>query len=348
MTISFEKVASRAKIQNQENGPEKDVQNVEYRRDPITGRICTILIGLAEKLKLFGETDRDLIKRIAEQTKKTCPFCPETIEKLTPVFPKQYFPQGRIRTGESVLFPNLFPRSEFEAVVVLSRRHYLKLDEFNTDLLTNAFKSCLVFIDRIKEMNLPEKYATIGCNNLFPAGASSMHPHIQVSVRSMPFYINEILIDESKKYFKLNGSNFWDELIQVEKKSGERYIGSVGNTEWIVPFAPMGRNDVMGVIKHRSNLTEFSEEDLMNLGEGLSRILKYYERKGLSSFNFVIHSGPIHEELEYFWSSLRIMSRANLREVYLSTDSWYGTSLLFEGISSEFPEKQAEEIRAFF
>jgi hypothetical protein len=37
-----------------------------------------------------------------------------------------------------------------------------------------------------------------------------------------------------------------------------------------------------------------------------------------------------------------------LREVYLSTDSWYGTSLLFEGISPEFPEKQAEEIKAFF
>jgi galactose-1-phosphate uridylyltransferase len=348
MNISFEKIVSKAKIQNRENDSDLDLQKMEYRRDPLTGRICTVIIGFAEKLKLLGETDRDLINRIAEATRKTCPFCPEAIEKVTPIFPKEYFPEGRIKTGESVLFPNLFPRSEFEAVAVLSRKHYLKLDEFTPELLANALKSCLIFIDRIKEMGLKEKYATIGCNNLFPAGASSMHPHIQVSVRSVPFFMNEILIDRSNKFFKSNGSNFWDELIMVEKELGERYIGSIGRTEWIVPFAPMGGNDVMGIIKHRSNLTEFSEDDLMDLGKGLSKILKYYEYNGLSSFNFVIHSGPINEELEYFWSSLRIMSRANLRDVYISTDSWYGTSLLLEGVSSEYPEKQAEKIRGFF
>ncbi|SPD75681.1 conserved hypothetical protein [uncultured Desulfobacterium sp.] len=348
MNISFEKIVIKAKIQNRENDSGMDLQQMEYRRDPLTERICTVIIGFAEKLKILGEADRDLINRIAEATKKTCPFCPEAIEKVTPVFPKKYFPEGRIKTGESVLFPNLFPRSEFEAVAVLSKKHYLKLDEFTPELLANALKSCLIFISRIKEMGLSEKYATIGCNNLFPAGASSMHPHIQVSVRSVPFYINKILIEKSMKFFKSNGSNFWDELVTVEKESGERYIGNIGRTEWIVPFAPMGGNDVMCIIKHRSNLTEFSEEDLMDIGKGLSKILTYYEHDGLSSFNFVIHSGPINEKLEYFWSSLRIIPRANLREGYVSTDSWYGTSLLFEGVSSEYPEKQAEKIRAVF
>jgi len=348
MNILFEKIVSKAKGQSSEKEPDLEIQEIEYRRDPITGKICTVLIGLEEKMKIFGEADRDLINRIAEETKKTCPFCPETIEKVTPTLSKEYFTEGRIKIGESVLFPNLFPRSEFEAVVVLSKKHYMNLDEFTPELLGNAFKSCLIFIDRIKGMSPSEKYATIGCNNLFPAGASSMHSHIQVSVRSVPFYINEMLIDKSNTFFKSNGSNFWEELITVEKESKERYIGNIGNTEWIVPFAPMGTNDVMGIMKHRSNFAEFRDEDMMDLGEGLSKILRYYEHNGFSSFNFVIHSGPLDEKLEYFWSSLRIMSRANLREVYLSTDSWYGSSLLYEGVATKFPEKQAEEIRKIF
>ena len=112
MNISFEKIVSKSKIQNHENGSDLAIQEIEYRRDPITGRICTVLVGIAEKMKLLGETDRDLIKRIAEETEKTCPFCPEAVETVTPIFPKKYFALG----SRIVMAPNPSQRLSSEYI----------------------------------------------------------------------------------------------------------------------------------------------------------------------------------------------------------------------------------------
>ncbi|MEM2925566.1 MAG: hypothetical protein QXJ68_07770 [Methanocellales archaeon] len=317
---------------------------LEYRKDPLTGRICTVAYTLKEKIKLFlGETDENLIQKIAEQTKRNCPFCPEVIDKLTPKLPRDIFESDRLVLGEAIAFPNLFPRSEFEAVVVLSKKHYLRLDEFSPEIISNGLRASLIYIKKVFEKTRIEN-AVIGCNYLFPAGASSIHPHIQACVRSIPFSI----LDYSKRYHERTSKNYWEELMNAERENKERYISSIGNVEFLVPFAPQHRNEVLGIVRGKSNFMEYSEDDINNLALGINKILTCYKSRDLSSFNFVINSAPLSSKAEYFWSNLTIISRPNVRVNYLNDDSWYGSKLLLENVTAEPPEEFAKILREVF
>jgi galactose-1-phosphate uridylyltransferase len=331
--ISFEKTAIKI-----------GTAELEYRKDPLTNRICTVALGLREKIKLFlGETDESLIEKIAEETKKNCPFCPEAIDKLTPKLPREIFESDRLVFGEAVAFPNLFPRSEFEAVVVLSRKHYLKVDEFNSEIIANGLRASLAYINKVYEKTKIEN-AVIGCNYLFPAGASAIHPHIQACVRSLPYSF----LEYSKRFHERTFSNYWEELVNAEKENGERYIARIGNVEFLVPFAPLHRNEVLAILRDKSNFIEYSEQDINDLALGIAKILTCYRFKGISSFNFVLNSAPLGSKAEYYWSNLTIISRPNVRANYLNDDSWFGSKLLLENVTAEPPEAFAAVLREIF
>lgn len=329
--ISFEKTAA-------------GIAGLEYRRDPLTGRICTVALGLKDKIKLFlGETDENLIEKIAEETKRNCPFCPEAIDKSTPKLPRDIFESDRLVFGEAVAFPNLFPRSEFEAVVVLSKKHYLRLDEFSPEIIANGLRASLGYIKRVYAKTKIEN-AVIGCNYLFPAGASSIHPHIQACVRKLGFSF----LEYSKRFHERTSSNYWEGLVNAERENRERYIASIGNVEFLVPFAPLHRNEVLAIVREKSNFIEYSEQDIKDLALGIAKVLACYRLKGLSSFNFVLNSAPLGSKAEYFWSNLTIISRPNVRPNYLSDDSWFGSKLLLENVTAEPPEVFAADLRKIF
>lgn len=321
---------------------------LEYRKDPLTGRVCTVAAGLAEKIKLFlGETDNSLIERIVEGTRDKCPFCPDLVEKVTPKLPSNIFDVDRLRFGEAIAFPNLFPRSEFEAVVVLSKKHYLGLDEFSPEIIANGLKACLAYIKGVYGYTSTEN-AIIGCNYMFPAGASSLHPHMQVSMRSVPFYYTNELLGLSRKFFERTSANYWEELANSERERGERYIGSNGGVEFLVPFAPSHRNEVLAIVREKSSFVEYGNREVDGLALGVSRVLAFYRAKGMSSFNFVLQSAPLGLKAEYFWSNLTIVSRPNVRANYLNDDSWFGSKLLLENVTAEPPEAIAEALKQFF
>ena len=339
--IKFNKLTGQAKLLNPLKNFELDSQPIEYREDPLTGYTSFIRPGRKEWGFMF-KTDEKLLKELIEGSRGGCFFCPEKVDTSTPKFPASFLPQGRIKLGEVTLFPNLFAHKEWSAIAVLSKSHYLKLGEFTPELLFNGLKASLSYIDRAYRLE-GARYAELGFNYLFPAGASIVHPHLQVLASGMPYYLIKQLMEYGRKYYEENSVNFWQELIKTEKSLGERYLGCLGNTEWYVPFAPIREEEVLGVVRNKSNFMEFDEADLKNLSLGLSTVLKYYEDAGYSAFNFAFYSGPLGEKLDYLWAGLRIVVRPGVQPNYVN-DMWFPNVLHLDGYIIEFPEETAKSL----
>jgi galactose-1-phosphate uridylyltransferase len=314
---------------------------VEHRKDPLTGRITTVCPDLKEKWSSFvGETDTDAIKKLAEDSASWCPFC-QSIEDVTPKV--LYTPQGRWHINNVWVFPNLYPRTEFEAVITSPEHHFLWLNEFSQHFVYNHLKAGVQCIKDVHTANPALLYAVIGWNYLPPAGASLVHPHMQVSMRDIQFNYPAFIEEKSGKYFEENNSTFWKDIIQED-----RHIKTVGRTSWITPYAPTGFNEIWGIINNVSNFTELHDEDISALAQGISNILHFYSDRGCSAFNMLIHSGALDTHSDSFWLGMKLISRANVRPLYLNIDSWYMPKLLWEEIVAESPEELAEAARAYF
>lgn len=341
--VNFEKFVRNAEILNPIKDFELDRQRIEHRVDPLTGHLSVVRGGRKELSWLFAN-DEKLISELAEKSKERCFFCPEKIVKGTPMFPNSLIPGGRFSVGEAWLFPNLFAHKEFSAVVVLSKKHFLRPEEFTVELLFNGLTAALFYIRRVYEKYSHVKHAEIGCNYLFPAGSSVMHPHIQPVMSDIPCSLVKELLKYGRSYWGENSVNYWRELVEAEKDLDERYIGRVGGVEFYTPFAPFGEDEIHGVILDKSNFLELDETDLRSLAEGLSRILKVYADKNILSFNFGLFSGPLGEKLDWFSVGLRVTSRRGVQANYVN-DVWFSLRLFQDGYVTEPPEEVAKFVK---
>lgn len=345
MKIEFNKQVLPAVFHNPLKNFELDSsQEIEHRADPLTGLTTVVRTGRKVWQQLYT-TDEKLLAEFVEQSRGKCFFCPEKVYQFTPKYPKELIPEGRVIVGEACLFPNLFAQKEYSAIVVIAHQHFLALDEFTPELLANAFKACSIYFRRLYETK-SIKYAEIGINYLFPGGASLPHPHLQVAASDIPYFLITNLLQHSKRFYQEHSVNYWDELIQTEKEIGERYLNRLGNTEWLVPFAPMREDEVHGLVRNKSNFLEFDDSDWESLGDGISRVLKYYKDKGLSSCNFALYSGPQNEKVDYLWAGVRLISRTSVQAQPIS-DIWY-SQILFDALITEPPEEIASSLRNYF
>jgi UDPglucose--hexose-1-phosphate uridylyltransferase len=319
----------------------KVIHTVEHRKDPLTGKISTICPDLKEKWSSFvGETDMELIKDLATKSASWCPFC-KSIEEITPEV--DYIPEGRWHLNGVWVFPNLFPRTAFEAVVTSNENHFLWLDQFNEEFVYNHLKAGITCILDVYRADPTLKYAVIGWNYLPPAGASLIHPHMQVSMRDIQFNYPAFLQEKSRDYYEETGSNYWKDCIREE-----RHIKTLGRTEWITPYAPTGFNEVRALVKDVSNFAELEDTDIRDLAAGISNSLRFYADRGCSAFNMLIYSGDLSQQSEWFWLGLNLITRSNVRTLYLNIDSWYMPKMLGEDIVAEYPEELAQALRAYF
>ena len=319
----------------------KITHTVEHRKDPLTGRISSICPDLKDKWTSFvGETDKELIQNLAEESVSWCPFC-QPIEEVTPKVP--YTPEGRWHIDNVWVFPNLFPRTAFEAVITSSENHFLWLDEFSTHFVYSHLKAGIQCIKDVHSTNPSLSYAVIGWNYLPPAGASLVHPHMQVSMRDIQFNYPAFIEEKSIQYYNKTQTNFWEDII-----SKERHIKTLGRVTWLTPYAPAGFNEIWAIVRNTSNFLELELEDLSNLAKGISNILKFYAETGCSAFNMLFHSGKLNKHSDHFWCGLKLISRSNVRPVYLNIDSWYMPRLLWEDIVAEPPEELAHTVRKYF
>jgi galactose-1-phosphate uridylyltransferase len=325
----------------------EDVQTLQIRKDPLLGDTSVFNPELKDKAQIFfGNCDQDLIKRLVEDTAQTCFFCGDAVEKSTPRFLPDFCSEGRIKVGEALLFPNLFSLGTYHPVIRLCDAHFLKLSEFTPELIRNGFLAAQQFNRIAYEKDPQVAYAAVTANYLFPAGASLVHPHLQMIATTLPYSYQARMLDGCSRWQHENGTSYFVDLV-AEEKGGPRYIGQTGGWQWLTPFSPLGNNEVMAIHENFCDLDDLSSDDLDNLSSGISTVLAYYETLGHLSYNYALYSVRKDRGDGGFRLLLKIITRQNLYPNYRN-DDYFLQKLLQSELIITPPEDLAENLQSHF
>jgi galactose-1-phosphate uridylyltransferase len=298
-------------------------------------------------VKLFvSEADRPLIQRLAAESATHCFFCPAKIDGVAR-FPAELVPEGTIKRGETVLFPNLFALGKYHAVAAVSRAHFLELHLFTPELIADAFLAMRELVTAIYRRDASPLYITVNANYLFTAGASLMHPHFQLLVTSLPYTQQAHLLRACRDYFAGHGTPYHQDLIRSERARGERYVAQTGAWHWLSAYAPLGSNEILGMHESCGDLAELTEDDISELAKGLSATLKLYESLGYLSFNFTLYARQGPAAVDGFNCLIRCMTRQNPYPNYRTDDFFLQKGLQTEVILT-LPETLADKARPLF
>ena len=346
--IQFRKHFQQSSFHNPMLGGELDIQELEIRRDPLTGRQSVFNANLEDKAALlFPPSDLVLIERLARESEARCFLCGDQWKESTPRYPEAIVPGGRVEVGEAVLFPNLFPVSQVHAVIRVGSSHYLPLQDLSSSLIEEAFQALRTFVEHLFQADAGLRYLTLNGNYLGPAGASVHHPHFQVLGSDLPWTHLEELLACSAAYRTEHDACYWTHLVEAEQKLGVRFIARKGGVSWITSFSPQGTNEVLGILTEKRDLLEMEEQDFADLAEGFAAVLRGYAARGISTFNFTLYSGPLGASDDAFRCFLRVISRQNVSENY-RTDDYFLQKLLRNELILTPPESLATALRSAF
>ena len=341
MGITFKRRVQKTKILNPANDFKETIQTVETRWDPLTKRTARVL---DLPIKKFPPWDmKDMLEKGGSAV---CPFCLPALEKVTPRFPPDFIPGGRLRFGEVCIFPNRTPFDRHCAVVVFTQQHYVPLADFTEEILFNAFSAACTFLRRVVEKDPGVRFFSINWNYLPMSGGSIIHPHLQILAGEFPTYYQRTLVQASRRYQKHSGQIYWDDLIKTESDLGERYIKDVGNTVWLASYAPLGITDILSVFKGRTSLKDLPDQDLRDFAQGLTRVFRYFQEFNHFSFNLGLFSGDYKGD-DSFWVNSRMMTRRMLPPVGASDVSYF-EKVHKESLDYRKPERLCEELKGFF
>jgi UDPglucose--hexose-1-phosphate uridylyltransferase len=345
--IVFDSIESDVRFLNPMKEFAPDVQTLQIRKDPLLGDTSVFNPELKDKAQIFfGSCDQELIDTLVEDTAKTCFFCGEAVAKSTPRFMPDFSSEGRIKVGEALLFPNLFSLGTYHPVIRLCDAHFLKLSEFTPELISNGFLAARQFIRIAYEKDPTVAYVAVTANYLFPAGASLVHPHLQMIATPLPYSYQARMLDACSKWQKNNGTSYFVDLIE-EEKGGPRYVGQTGGWHWLTPFSPLGNNEVIAVHEDFGDLDDLSEDDINNLSSGISKVLCHYETLGHLSYNYALYSVRKEQGDGSFRALLKIITRQNLYPNYRN-DDYFLQKLLQSELIITPPEELAAELRKSF
>ncbi len=347
MGLNFRAERHIKTFHNPLNNFEPEGQEVEVRFDPLLGHLAVFNPALEDKARLFfGEHDWGLVERLAEASRAACFMCPPKVREVTPKYPEDFIPEGRLLKGECTLFPNLFPVTPRHAVIAVGEAHLRRIEDFSPELVADGLSLGLEFLRLVAEEDPAMRFGCLCANFLPPAGASLVHPHFQVVANKEAFPQERRLLEASLSHFTREGKNFWEELVAQEKE-GPRFLGAYGRVSFVAAFAPLGGNEVLGIIEGARGLSEITREDVLDLARGISAVLKGYAEMGYGTFNFTLFLPPLHEKTGWFTPHLRIITRQNFYENYRTDDYFLQRQLGAELIITP-PEKMATLMRKHF
>lgn len=346
--IRFDSNKSNAVFLNPFNGFSEETQTVEVRRDPLLGDKSVYNPALKDKVKFFfGDCDKDLINKLVEESARTCIFCGENVEKNTPRYQQNLVPEGRLKIGEAILFSNLFPIAKYHSVISLSKAHFLNLSEFSPEIIGNGLRVAQQFVNNVYKHDKDASFVAVNANYLFPAGATLVHPHLQMLISPTAYSYHDRLIQACRSYFQEYGSEYYPDLIEQEKGIGSRYIAQRGGWHWLASFSPMGNNEIAAVHEKENDFGELDDSDLAKLASGISKVLALYESLGHLSFNYSIYSARNPFSAKGFRCILKMISRQNLYPNYRN-DDYFLQKLLQTELIINLPEELAEKMRKLF
>jgi len=333
MRITFEQEQFVAEFLDPRNGFERTCVRLEVRRDPLTGQSCRLLP--AGSIPAPAQHD---LERLAADTRETCPFCTSRIEAETPCFPPELWPDGRVRHGDAVLFPNLVPYAKWSTVSVYSpAEHLLPFDRLTPALIADNLAAQVAFAQAVLVHDPSAGWLSINANHLPPSGSSVFHPHLQGSAHPEPTTMQRLLAAVAPETVR--------EYVERERESGERHIASSGGVDWIASFAPIGPAEIRAFVFGAVSLAELDAALLSELARGIAAVLRVYAGLGFQSFNLAFHGAPPGSPERAL--VLRLVARAYYGPS-LRSDAMWSERLHLEGVSDLAPERTAELARAAF
>jgi galactose-1-phosphate uridylyltransferase len=231
-------------------------------------------------------------------------------------------------------------------VICLCRAHFLKLSEFDSARLADGLIAAQRFLKVVYEKDASALFAAVTANYLFPAGASLVHPHLQMLITPAPYTYHARLLAAQDAYFAGTGSPYFSDLIR-EELAGPRYVGGKGQWHWTAPFSPLGSNEFMAVHETEADFGRLTAADITDLANGISRVLAFYETLGHLSFNYAVYSSREGSGFKGSRCLLKIISRQNLYTNYRNDDYFLQKLLQTELIITP-PEELAPRLRESF
>ncbi len=301
---------------------------LEVRWDPLTGQSSRLVRGPGP---LLPPSELDL-EEVGERFAENCPFCAARIERMTPKLSPAVWPDGRVRHGEAVLFPNLTAYAAHSSVSVYSPRlHSLPLGEMTPRLVADNLATQVAFDRAVMRSDPHAVWASVNANHMLPSGGSLFHPHLQGSVDPVPTTMQRLLADVPAKRF--------EEYLLAERDAGERRLGNTGRVEWLASFAPIAPAELRAFVSQVSSPAELDDDLIEELGYGIATALNLYAELGFESFNMAIYGAP--PGTDGYPLNLRLACRSNLEPLYRS-DAMYLERLHWEAAVDVMPEELAE------
>lgn len=317
----------------------------EIRRDPLTGRGGRVAHVLG-----FEVRPVDFASMIAD-SRASCPFCPERILAVTPRFPPDIVPDGRIQRGEAVVFPNLAPYDEQSAVVAMSQAHFVPMAGFTPALLRDAFAASLDYFRLVCRQPRTD-YPLIFWNYLPASGGTQIHPHLQIFATDTPGNALEAELAASQRYMAAEGRSYWTDLVAEEERLGERFIARGAHTAWLSAFVSESLlADTLVIFPERHSLLELvdapdqtGQQALDEFCRGLAQALGALAAQGVYSFNLAWFSGAARDE-DHFRLHARLSPRVYMTPRLWGTDTSALQHLYHEHFMVQTPEAAAASLR---
>ena len=345
--IRFESHISETVFLNPFKDFASETQTVEVRKDPLLGDKSVYNPALKDKVKFFfGDCDEELINKLVESSSKNCIFCGDNLNANTSKYPEALVTGGRLKVGEAVLFSNLFPIARYHSVIVLSRAHFLRLTEFSPEIIGNGLRAAQAFIRNVYSSDPDALFIAVNANYLFPAGATLVHPHLQMLISTTPYSYHDRIIQACSSYYRNNGSVYYQDLIEHEKSLGARYVAQTGGWHWMASFSPTGNNEIMAAHENEIDFGELSDNDIIDLASGISMVLRLYESFGHLSFNYSIYSAR-RPSGDGFRCVMKIINRQNLYPNYRN-DDYFLQKLLQTELIINLPEELSIMLKKYF
>ncbi|GEJ57850.1 hypothetical protein [Anaeromyxobacter diazotrophicus] len=318
-------------------------QVIEHRTDPFTGTVASINAALGEKARAFlGSTDPALLRELEERSRAGCPFC-AAAEKATR-FDPALVPEGQLRVGRSIAFPNLFSKASLDAVVVLDPgAHALFPSRLAADALGTALAAAAELGRRARARDPALVHHVAGMNFLAPGGSSVPHPHLQVQVRSAPYSGVARLLRAGRDAAARLGANAWEALL-AQERGGPRAVGASGPVQWLAAWAPAHQKELWGLLPGKSSLVELDPAEAAAFGAGLAKAVAFYEEQGQHAFTLAFLSAPEPDPRHTL--QVRLCARPAFRASYANYDTWFAPLLAGDDAHTEAPEAYAARLRA--
>jgi len=340
MSVLFHKVEAKARIRNPFKDFTLDEIPLEIRFDPLTGHT-----GRVFDLPYKPPERPDLSELIQHSKEIFCPFCPDVLEKSTPLFPEEVVPGGRIAHGRALLIPNLLPLDKYAGVSILSPEHYIAIEDLTDEKMADAFYAALQLFKMVAHFDPLTNYFYINWNYMPPAGSSIVHPHLQVNCGEIPTNQHRIQMEACRKYYEENGTHFWSDFIEAEQNLKERFIGKKGPTYWFMSYVPQSfLPDIWCIFSEGTSLNGLKEEAFLPFIKGLSKVLKYFSLENIFSFNMSLFS--VRQD-DYFRINARVCPRLLTRAIG-NSDQTYFQTIHKETYSVWPPESVCQRIRKIF